>query len=143
MSRCMEISLMDLPRMRAVPAVGKIIPINSLMVVDFPAPFGPRNPNTSPSWTCMVRPCSEVFFFRCRNPNGYSLLRFSVSIAIPAMLLLVARLPKGSIPEGGFGARFENISWGDGANNGESRMAAGRADLHQIRGRRGHRCGLQ
>ena len=52
-----------LPRIRADPAVGKINRINNLMVVDFPAPFGPKNPNTSPVCTCMVKPSSERFFF--------------------------------------------------------------------------------
>src|SRR5579862_129914 len=74
-------SLTGLSSIRALPAVGKIIPISSLMVVLLPAPLGPSSPNTSPSCTCMVRPSSEVFFFRCRNPCGYSLARLSVSIA--------------------------------------------------------------
>jgi hypothetical protein len=40
---------MDLPRIRAVPVVGKISRISGLMVVDFPAPFGPREAPTSRS----------------------------------------------------------------------------------------------
>src|SRR5262249_27878377 len=89
MSRCMLTSLAGRPRMRAFPAVGKIIPISSLMVVLFPAPFGPSSPNASPSSTCMVRPSSEVFFFRCRNPCGYSFERFSVSMANEGMQLFL------------------------------------------------------
>ena len=41
--------------------------------VVFPAPLGPRNPNTSPSFTCRVRSSTAV-----RSPNF--LVRFSVSI---------------------------------------------------------------
>ena len=39
------------PSMRAVPDVGASIPIRSLSVVVFPAPFGPRNPKISHSST--------------------------------------------------------------------------------------------
>ena len=39
------------PRMVALPEVGLISSSNVLIVVDFPAPFGPRKPNTSPSRT--------------------------------------------------------------------------------------------
>src|SRR6266436_2384928 len=87
MSRCMLTSLTGLPRIRALPAVGKIIPINNLIVVLFPAPFGPKNPNTSPSSTCMVKFSSEVLRFKCRNPCGYSLVRFCVSMAGAVMSL--------------------------------------------------------
>src|SRR5216684_3552963 len=81
MSRCISTSLIGLPRIRALPAVGKISLISSLMVVDLPAPFGPIKPNTSPVSTCMFSPSRDVFFLRCRNPKGYSLVRFSTSIA--------------------------------------------------------------
>jgi len=66
-----------------------MMPMSSLMVVLLPAPFGPSKPNTSPSCTCMVRPSSEVFFFRWRKPWGYSLARFSVSIAGAGILLFL------------------------------------------------------
>ena len=39
------------PRMRAEPAVGLIRSNRSRIVVDLPAPLGPRKPNTSPCWT--------------------------------------------------------------------------------------------
>src|SRR3954453_9829202 len=39
----------------AVPAVGRSRPSSSRMVVDFPAPLGPRNPNTSPGATSSDR----------------------------------------------------------------------------------------
>src|ERR1043166_3470878 len=89
MSPCILTSLTGLPSMRALPAVGKIIPISSLIVVLFPAPFGPSSPNTSLSCTCSVRPSSEAFLFRWRNPCAYSLLRFSVSIANEGMHLFL------------------------------------------------------
>src|SRR4030095_4943135 len=81
MSWCIATSFTGLFKIRALPVVGKMMPISSLIVVLFPAPFGPKNPNTSPSSICIVRPSSEVFFFKWRNPCGYSLVRFSVSIA--------------------------------------------------------------
>src|SRR3954447_10495960 len=37
--------------MRAVPAVGIMNPASIRIVVDLPAPFGPRNPSTSPRRT--------------------------------------------------------------------------------------------
>ena len=42
---------------------GKISRTSSLMVVDLPAPFGPRNPNTSPCSTSMVKPLERPFLF--------------------------------------------------------------------------------
>src|SRR2546429_3911932 len=66
----MSMSLMGLPRIRAVPAVGKISLINNLMVVVFPAPFGPMNPKISPVSTCMFSPSSEFLFFRFKNPRS-------------------------------------------------------------------------
>src|SRR5437660_5896644 len=98
MSRCISTSLIGLPRILALPVVGKINPISSLMVVDLPAPFGPIKPNTSPVSTCMFSPSSEVFFLRCKNPKGYSLLRFSISIAGLGMYLFLASRGRPSIP---------------------------------------------
>jgi hypothetical protein len=34
-----------------VPDVGDAIPVMQLIVVDLPAPFGPRNPKKSPGFT--------------------------------------------------------------------------------------------
>ena|SRR5437016_11919319 len=90
MSRCISTSLIGLPRIRALPAVGKINPISSLMVVDLPAPFGPIKPNTSPISTYIVSPSSEVLFLRWRKPKGYSLVRLSISMAGLGMYLLLA-----------------------------------------------------
>ena len=36
--------------MVAVPDVGTVSPTITRIVVDFPAPFGPRNPVTRPGW---------------------------------------------------------------------------------------------
>src|SRR5258708_5781284 len=90
MSRCISTSLIGLPRIPALPAVGQISLIRRLMVVDLPAPFVPINPNTSPVSTCMFSPSRDVFFLRCKNPKGYSLVRFSISIAEPGMPSLLA-----------------------------------------------------
>src|SRR5690242_10535923 len=90
MSWCISTSPMGLPRIRALPAVGKISPISNLMVVDLPAPFGPIKPNTSPISTCMLNPSSEVLFLRCKKPKGYSLVRSSISIAGSGMYSLFA-----------------------------------------------------
>ena len=39
------------PQMRAVPALGGMKPASIRMVVDLPAPLGPRKPSTSPRAT--------------------------------------------------------------------------------------------
>src|SRR5260370_10114796 len=99
MSRCISTSLIGFPRIRALPAVGKISRISSLIVVDLPAPFGPINPNTSPVSTCIFSPSSEVLFLRFKNPKGYSLVRFSISIAASGMSSLLASRASPSIAQ--------------------------------------------
>src|SRR5437879_13654774 len=99
MPRCISTSLIGFPRIRALPAVGKINRISSLIVVDLPAPFGPTNPNTSPVSTCIFSPSSEVLFLRFKNPKGYSLVRFSISIAAFGMSSLLASRGAPSIAE--------------------------------------------
>ena len=64
------------------PAVGASIPFRSLTVVVFPAPFGPRNPNTSP--------CSRerLISFTASFPPEYVLLKScSVTVCIFCFLL--------------------------------------------------------
>src|SRR5690606_23354699 len=39
------------PKMLAEPEVGARKPVSIFMVVDLPAPLGPRKPSTSPGWT--------------------------------------------------------------------------------------------
>src|SRR5713226_1003869 len=147
MSRCISTSLIGLPRIRALPAVGKISPIRSLMVVDLPAPFGPIKPNTSPDSTCMFSPSSDVFFLRCKKPKGYSLVRFSISIAGLGMYSLLASRGWPSI------AQQEDVHGEKTQSREQSRIgcaksgvAADLPDLHQfrLRGcRRRHWRGLQ
>ena len=60
--------VMSCPSMTAVPEVGGRNPVIIRIVVDFPAPFGPRNPRTSPSLTEKETPFtawkSPKLFFR-------------------------------------------------------------------------------
>ena len=44
------------PWTTAVPWVGRARVVRILMVVDFPAPFGPSRPNTEPRGTAMLSP---------------------------------------------------------------------------------------
>src|SRR5258708_21131932 len=99
MSRCISRARLGFRRIRAPPAVGKIRRISSLRVVDLPAPFGPINPNTSPVFPCIFSPSSEVLFFRFKNPKGYSLVRFSISIAASGMSSLLASRDSQSIAQ--------------------------------------------
>ena len=39
------------PASRAAPELGATVVVSMPTVVDFPAPFGPSRPNTSPRWT--------------------------------------------------------------------------------------------
>jgi hypothetical protein len=43
------------------PSVGASSPRISRIVVDFPDPFGPRKPVTTPEFTVKVRPSTAVF----------------------------------------------------------------------------------
>src|SRR5262252_3299148 len=61
------------------PAVGSSRPAIIRIVVDLPAPFGPRKPVTMPGWTTKSSPSTASF-------SPYRLLRFSTSIiACPAI----------------------------------------------------------
>src|SRR5512136_964731 len=48
------------PAMRPLPAVGAMIPHSMRMVVDLPAPFGPRKPKISPVRTEKLMPSTAV-----------------------------------------------------------------------------------
>src|SRR5664280_1453262 len=82
----------------ADPAVGAIKQVRTRMVVDFPAPLGPRNPTTSP------RATSKVTLSRARTePNCFvsplALIMTSVVIRTPAKKVgarnrLVPRVPR-------------------------------------------------
>jgi len=59
------------------PLVGLSSPAIIRIVVDFPAPFGPRKPVTMPGWTTKLNPSTA-------NLVPYRLLRFSTSIMVIA-----------------------------------------------------------
>jgi hypothetical protein len=48
------------PAMRAVPALGGMKPASMRMVVDLPAPLGPRKPTTSPRATVKLTSSTAV-----------------------------------------------------------------------------------
>src|SRR5258705_6581483 len=64
----------ELPAMKASPAVGFRRPVSILTVVDLPDPFGPRNPKIDPLGICRFRSCTAT-----RRPKF--LVRFWVSIS--------------------------------------------------------------
>jgi len=53
--------VMEIPQMLASPLFGEMNPVTIRMVVDFPAPLGPRNPSTSPCLTVNDRLSTTVF----------------------------------------------------------------------------------
>src|SRR5215468_3847608 len=61
------------PLTRTRPVVGSSRPAIIRIVVDLPAPFGPRKPVTTPGWTTKSSPATASF-------SPYRLLRFSTSI---------------------------------------------------------------
>ena len=65
------------PHTRARPAVGTSTPVSILIVVDLPAPFGPRKPTASPAAMVSVTPSTAVTRFRRATTNV--LVRPSVS----------------------------------------------------------------
>src|SRR5688572_27936444 len=67
-----------LPKSRAVPDVAATRPSKQRIVVVFPDPFGPRNPNTPPSGTDRSRPATATDDFP-RN-RGYTLRSPSTSM---------------------------------------------------------------
>src|SRR5215213_2071211 len=68
------------PPTPTLPLVGKRSPQSILMVVVFPAPFGPRNANSSPGGTCRVRSCTATF-------GPYSFVTLSIRIITPPSVL--------------------------------------------------------
>ena len=64
-------STMSWPPMEMAPSDGGMNPVIIRMVVDLPAPFGPRNPKTSPRSTVNEIPFTAVFgpkfFFKSRT----------------------------------------------------------------------------
>src|SRR5471030_2799926 len=73
-------SATSMPLTRARPEVGVSSPHRMRMAVDFPAPFGPRNPKISPFFTC-----SERWSTATNAPNAFT--RSSISTASGTGLL--------------------------------------------------------
>src|SRR5438876_440715 len=65
------------PHTETAPALGGMKPVIMRMVVDLPAPLGPRNPSTSPFPTSKETPSTARF-----DPKD--LLRFSTLITAPS-----------------------------------------------------------
>src|SRR5690242_17140701 len=67
------------PNRNASPLVGGTNPSRTFMVVVFPAPFGPRNPNTSPARTWRFRSLTASFL-GCPRPGArYSTRKLRIS----------------------------------------------------------------
>ena len=67
--------MMEWPHTRASPELGVMNPVIMRMVVDLPAPLGPRKPSTSPGLTVNDRSLTAYFGPKC-------LVRFSTSIIV-------------------------------------------------------------
>ena len=65
------------PATTARPSSGRVSVVSTFTVVDLPAPFGPRSPNTVPASTEKPTPSSA------RTPFGYVFTRSTASIAEP------------------------------------------------------------
>jgi hypothetical protein len=81
--------------MRAVPEVGMRKPASMRMVVDLPAPFGPRKPSTSPFFRL-----KETSFTTVVSPNFLVRRSISISAATPH--------PSQSGPRAGARFRIDN-----------------------------------
>src|ERR1041384_4775697 len=66
------------PPIATSPSVGGIKPVIMRMVVDFPAPFGPRNPSTSPLLTLKDTSSTAIF-----EPKAFFRLRTSIILEYP------------------------------------------------------------
>src|SRR4051812_22150414 len=75
--------------MRAVPAVGIMKPANIRMVVDLPAPFGPRKPSTSPRATLKLTRSTAV-----KLPNRFVSPSISISTGCPATPAAISWFPR-------------------------------------------------
>src|SRR5262249_42092318 len=69
------------PRISALPLVGNTSCMSSLSVVVLPAPFGPRNPKTSPADTSIDSRSSARYGRGRQKPTKKSLLRSRVRMA--------------------------------------------------------------
>src|ERR1700742_4625580 len=80
--RVVALSRGSVPRTRTVPDVGRIRSSMSRIVVVFPAPLGPRKPNTSPRSTERSRPARAVLPVRA---VPYRLTSAAASTAVSAI----------------------------------------------------------
>src|SRR6267143_1654061 len=71
----MGFSTMSCPPTVTLPAVGGMNPVIMRMVVDFPAPFGPRKPSTSPRSTVNEMPSTARF-----GPNAFTSLSIFIML---------------------------------------------------------------
>src|SRR5512138_1459523 len=62
----------SMPRTRALPEVGRSSPHSMRMVVDLPAPFAPRKPKISPSFTAREMPSTALKAPKCRLSSRIS-----------------------------------------------------------------------
>src|SRR6478736_4037669 len=81
-----------------VPSVGGMYPVAIFIVVDFPAPFGPRKPTISPSpienemlSTAFWLPYILVRFWMCNDMSGKNTNCDGFWILDPRFLILVQR----------------------------------------------------
>src|SRR5574340_1176577 len=98
------------------PPVGAKIPVSMRIVVDLPAPFGPRKPKISPFCTSKLTP-----FTTMKLPKRFS--RFLTTTAFSLLLAFMASV----LPLGGQD-RYENVfeRWLDGAD-----ATDGKARVHE------------
>src|SRR6202451_3525193 len=91
-----------LPLTRTVPLVGRSSPAIIRIVVDFPAPFGPRKPVTTPGSTTKLSPSTAVL-------SPYRFVKPSISIMsyLPSLVADVPRLtgPASGVARGSPGVR--------------------------------------
>src|SRR5713101_9760386 len=82
---------MSWPPTDTLPSVGGMKPVIIRMVVDFPAPFGPRNPSTSPRSTENDTPSTARF-----GPNVFT--KFSTLIMRFIQILIGVGGPDNPFP---------------------------------------------
>src|SRR5882762_1879094 len=87
------------PHTETLPALGGMKPVIMRMVVDLPAPLGPRNPSTSPVPTSKETPSTARF-----EPKD--LLRFSTLITAPLQNTYTDRHGSAEVPAAASGTGF-------------------------------------
>src|SRR6187402_2960120 len=82
----------SLPATCAVPEVGVESVVRIRVVVDLPAPFGPRRPNTVPGATAKLSP-SRACTSGLRPRPAYTLVKESATMALPLLFAGMANVP--------------------------------------------------